>query len=100
MNSIPLQAAVRCALLGFSTLAAGPAVGQETAREGQAEPTVLEDIEVVGRQRSAADDILQERIDAAVVQDAEGAVPLHITPVCRVTVRCGSLRSQVTQLDP
>ncbi len=69
MNSIPLRAAVRCALLGLSTLAAVPAFGQETAPEGQVEPTVLEDIEVVGRQRSAADDILQERIDAAVVQD-------------------------------
>jgi TonB-dependent receptor len=70
MNSFPLRAAVRCALLGFSTLAAAPAFGQEAAPEGQAdEPTVLEDIEVVGRQRSAADDILQERIDSAVVQD-------------------------------
>lgn len=69
MNNIPLRAAVRCALLGLSTLAAAPAFGQETAPEGQAEPTVLEDIEVIGRQRSAADSILQERIDSAVVQD-------------------------------
>jgi outer membrane receptor protein involved in Fe transport len=69
MNTIPLRAAVRCALLGLSSLAAAPALGQEAAPEGQAEPTVLEDIEVVGRQRSAADDILQERIDSAVVQD-------------------------------
>jgi TonB-dependent receptor len=69
MNSIPLRAAVRCALLGLSTLAAAPVIGQEAAPEAQAEPTVLEDIEVVGRQRSAADDILQERIDSAVVQD-------------------------------
>jgi TonB-dependent receptor len=69
MNRIPLRAAVRCALLGLSTLAAAPVLGQQAVPEGQAEPTVLEDIEVVGRQRSAADDILQERIDAAVVQD-------------------------------
>jgi hypothetical protein len=69
MNSIPLRAAVRSALLGFSTLAAAPAFGQEAGPEAQAEPTVLEDIEVVGRQRSAADGILQERIDSAVVQD-------------------------------
>jgi TonB-dependent receptor len=69
MNRIPLRAAVRCALLGLSTLAAAPGLGQEAAPEAQAGPTVLEDIEVVGRQRSAADDILQERIDAAVVQD-------------------------------
>ncbi|HXV77711.1 MAG TPA: TonB-dependent receptor plug domain-containing protein, partial [Candidatus Polarisedimenticolaceae bacterium] len=68
MNRFPLRDAVRLALLGLSTLATAPSLGQEAA-EGQAEPTVLEDIEVVGRQRSAADDILQERIDAAVVQD-------------------------------
>jgi TonB-dependent receptor len=69
MNSIPLRAAVRCALLGLTTLAAVPAFGQEAAPGDEAEPTVLEDIEVIGRQRSAADDILQERMDAAVVQD-------------------------------
>ena len=69
MNRFPLRAAVRCALLGLSTLATAPVLGQEAAPEGQAEPVMLEDIEVVGRQRSAADDILQERMDAAVVQD-------------------------------
>jgi len=69
MNRIPLRFAVRCGLLGISALAAAPSLGQETVPEGQAEPTVLEDIEVVGRQRSAADNILQERMDSAVVQD-------------------------------
>lgn len=69
MNRIPLRVAVRGALVGFSSLAAAPCVGQEAASAAEAGPTVLEDIEVVGRQRSAADDILQERLDSQVVQD-------------------------------
>lgn len=73
MNSNPLVRAVRRALIGaLSAMTAGgvaaTAAAQETAPTAE-QPTVLEDIEVVGRQRSAADDILQERIDSAVVAD-------------------------------
>ncbi len=71
MSRLSLAAAVRRALIGISAATAGigtlPASGQDVATG--AEPTVLEDVEVVGRQRSAADEVLQERIDAEVVSD-------------------------------
>ena len=41
MNRFPLRAAVRCALLGLSTLTTAPSLGQEAAPEGQAEPVML-----------------------------------------------------------
>jgi TonB-dependent receptor len=76
MNKLTLRVAVRRALLGLSAVAAGSLVQgtglaqeqQEPAAAGSA-PTVMEEIVVSGRQRSAADDILQERIDSAVVSD-------------------------------
>lgn len=79
MNRISLPLAVRRALLGLAASTAGamvaPATAQDSAEAGggvdTADPaaTVMEDVMVVGRQRSAADQILQERIDAEVVAD-------------------------------
>jgi TonB-dependent receptor len=71
MNS-SLAAAVRRVLLGASAVAAAalvaPAAPADEA-EAAAAPAELEDVEVIGRQRSAADEILQERIEAEVVSD-------------------------------
>lgn len=68
-TAIPV--AVRRVLAGLAATMAGamapPSFGQD-ATDG-AGPPLLEDIEVIGRQRSAADQILQERIDAEVVSD-------------------------------
>jgi TonB-dependent receptor len=85
MNRISLPLAVRRALLGFVVSTAGamiaPALAQDSAEadagaeaggnaEAEASPPVaMEDVLVVGRQRSSADEILQERIDAEVVSD-------------------------------
>lgn len=71
MKKSAVRDAVRRALLGLSAAAAGPMLhGVATAQErAAAAPATLEEIEVVGRQRSAADEILQERIDADVVSD-------------------------------
>src|SRR5688572_29578005 len=76
MNTLSLRVAVRRALLGLSAVTAGSLVqatglAQEQQEPGAAgaAPTVMEEIVVSGRQRSAADDILQERIDSAVVSD-------------------------------
>ncbi len=76
MKKVPLRDAVRRVLLGLSAIGAG-SIGQpwamaqaqdQQAADG-AEPVVLEDVLVSGRQRSAADEILQERMDSAVVAD-------------------------------
>ncbi len=76
MKKVPLRDAVRRMLLGLSAIGAG-SIGQpwamaqaqdQQAADG-AEPVVLEDVLVSGRQRSAADEILQERMDSAVVAD-------------------------------
>jgi TonB-dependent receptor len=68
-----LSSAVRRALLGVAAASAGAvapaAIAQDDAAGADGQPTVLEDIEVIGRQRSSADEILQERIDAEVVSD-------------------------------
>jgi TonB-dependent receptor len=68
MKVFPLRAAVRRAIFGLSAAGAIalPAAAQDDA-DGAA--TVLEDVTVVGRQRSAADEVMQERIDAEVVAD-------------------------------
>ncbi|HEX9706164.1 MAG TPA: TonB-dependent receptor [Steroidobacteraceae bacterium] len=73
MNRLTLRNAVRRALVSLSAATAGSllqpaALAQDQASAG-AEPAVMEDVLVVGRQRSAADEILQERIDSAVVAD-------------------------------
>jgi TonB-dependent receptor len=68
MNKPTLQGAVRRALLAMSAATAG-AIPQLPARAQDAEPAQMEEVVVSGRQRSAADDILQERIDSAVVSD-------------------------------
>ena len=79
MKSYQLLIAVRRVLLGLTALTAGtmvaPAIAQDDA-EGEAgadaadsAAVVMEDVKVIGRQRSAADQILQERIDAEVVAD-------------------------------
>ena len=81
MNRISLPHAVRRALLGLAASTASamiaPAIAQDSAEadamagaEAEAAPPVaMEDVMVVGRQRAAADEILQERIDAEVVAD-------------------------------
>ncbi len=74
MNRFPLSLAVRHALLGLSATAAGAilapaAMADEAADSADAQPTAMEDVLVIGRQRSSADEILQERIDAEVVAD-------------------------------
>jgi TonB-dependent receptor len=77
MNRISLLLAVRRALLGLAASTAGgmvpPAIANDAA-EGAADsadpaPVELQDVMVIGRQRAAADEILQERIDAEVVAD-------------------------------
>lgn len=76
MNRITVRHAVR-ALLGLSAAAAGglagPVAAQEVAEMAAASadqaPTVLEEVVVVGRQRSAVGDVLQERLEADVVAD-------------------------------
>ncbi|MEX0897059.1 MAG: TonB-dependent receptor [Steroidobacteraceae bacterium] len=83
MNRNPLLVAVRTALLGLSATTAGailaPALAQETApqagpqADADQEPAMIEDVIVVGRQRSAVEDILQERIEAEVVSDLVSA---------------------------
>lgn len=76
MKKVPLRDAVRRVLLGLSAIAAGVIVqpwamaqAQDQQAADGAEPVVLEDVLVSGRQRSAADEILQERMDSAVVAD-------------------------------
>ena len=73
MNGSPLATAVRRALLGMSVVVAGatvpPAGADDEAEAAAKPPTVMEDVLVVGRQRSSADEVLQERIDAEVVSD-------------------------------
>jgi TonB-dependent receptor len=81
MNKLTLRAAVRRALLSLSVTAAGTwslptALAQEQppAQAQQQPPTAgepaeMEEVIVTGRQRSAADDILQERIESEVVSD-------------------------------
>lgn len=64
MNTLTLRVAVRRALLGLSAVTAGSLV-QAT---GVAQE-VMEEVIVSGRQRSAADDILNERIESEVVSD-------------------------------
>jgi TonB-dependent receptor len=76
MNTLSLRVAVRRALLGLSAVTAGSLVqangfAQEQAEPGAAgaAPAVMEEVVVSGRQRSAADDILNERIESEVVSD-------------------------------
>ena len=74
MNELPLRNAVRHVLLGLSAIGASTAgqpvaLAQDQPAAAAGAPAVMEDVIVTGRQRSAADDILQERIDAAVVSD-------------------------------
>ncbi|MGH8251273.1 MAG: TonB-dependent receptor domain-containing protein [Steroidobacteraceae bacterium] len=73
MNRKLLPVAVRRALLGLTSATAGalapPALAQEQAAAAGESPTAIEEVVVVGRQRSAADDILQERIESEVVSD-------------------------------
>ena len=83
MNRISLPHAVRRALMGLAVSTAGamiaPAIAQDSAEADAdagaiaeaeaATPVAMEDVLVVGRQRAAADEILQERIDAEVVAD-------------------------------
>ena len=64
MNTLTLRVAVRRALLGLSAVTAGSLV-QATG----VAPEVMEEVIVSGRQRSAADDILNERIESEVVSD-------------------------------
>jgi len=75
MNGLTLRRAVRCVLVGFSAAAAGamtqgaPAQEQAPAEDPPAEAAAMEEVVVLGRQRSAADEILQERIESEVVSD-------------------------------
>ncbi len=75
MYKLTLRNAVRRALLSLSAATAGSllqsvalAQEQDTAAAGD-EPAVMEEVVITGRQRSAAEDILQERIDSEVVAD-------------------------------
>ena len=75
MNKLTLREAVGRVLLGVSAATAGSvfqsaAVAQEQAQEQPAgNPAAMEEVIVTGRQRSAADDVLQERIDSEAVSD-------------------------------
>jgi TonB-dependent receptor len=71
MNKLSLRGAVRRVLLGLSVATAGSILhGVATAQDQEAAaPATLDEVEVVGRQRSAADDILLERIEAETVSD-------------------------------
>ncbi len=75
MNKLTLRDAVGRVLLGMSAAAAGSmfqplALAQEQAGTQPAgAPKTMEEVVVTGRQRSAADDILQERLEAEVVSD-------------------------------
>lgn len=67
MNHIRLRRAI-CAALG-TAMAVGTAAAQ-APDEAAADPaTILEEITVTGRQRTAAEEVLQERLDAPVVAD-------------------------------
>jgi TonB-dependent receptor len=72
MKKRTLRDAVRGTLAGFSAAAAGAitpaALAQETTA-APAEAPAMEEVIVVGRQRSAADEILQERMEAETVSD-------------------------------
>ena len=73
MNKLTLREAVGRVLLGVSAATAGSmfqstAVAQEQAQPA-GNPAAMEEVIVTGRQRSAADDVLQERIDAEAVSD-------------------------------
>jgi TonB-dependent receptor len=74
MNKMSVRAAVRRGLLGLSAAAAGslvqaPSAAQEQAEGAAGEAAVMEEVVVTGRQRSAADEVLQERLDSEVVSD-------------------------------
>ena len=76
MNTLSLRVAVRRALLGLSAVTAGSLVQatglaqeQQEPEAAAAAPTVMEEVVISGRQRSAADDILNERIESEVVSD-------------------------------
>lgn len=73
MISKPLTQAIRLALYGLAAAAlhAAPAIAQEEGSSAEigAAASQLEEIVVVGRQRSVATDVLQERIEAEVVAD-------------------------------
>jgi len=102
MNTIDLRGAIRIALLGLGAVGAGPAFAQEppvgarvsaeapvpertaaaadesadqtaTATEGTAGEDTLGEVVVTARQRSAAEAVLQERIDQDVVADLVSA---------------------------
>jgi TonB-dependent receptor len=75
MNKQTLREAVRRALLGLSAITAGSLIQpaalaqQQEQPGGGQQPAAMEEVIVTGRQRSAADEILQERIDSEVVSD-------------------------------
>ena len=75
MYKLTLREAVGRVLLGVSAATAGSlfqsaAVAQEQEQaQPAADPAAMEEVIVTGRQRSAADDVLQERIDAEAVSD-------------------------------
>jgi outer membrane receptor protein involved in Fe transport len=76
MNKLTLRVAVRRALLGLSAVTAGSLVQATGLAQEQQEPpaaaeapAAMEEIIVTGRQRTAADDILNERIESEVVSD-------------------------------
>ena len=73
MISHPLAQAIRITLFGLATgaLHAAPVAAQQEASSVaiSAAASQLEEIVVVGRQRSVATDVLQERIEAEVVAD-------------------------------
>jgi len=82
MNGNPLLAAVRRVLLGLSVAAGGTAIPAALAQEAapqqdpasaDGQPAMLEDVEVVGRQRAAVGDILQERLESETVSDLVSA---------------------------
>jgi TonB-dependent receptor len=77
MKKLTLRGAVGRALMGASAAAAGavmpPAtLAQEQAPEAGA-PSTMEEVVVTGRQRSAADEILNERLESEAVSDLIGA---------------------------
>jgi TonB-dependent receptor len=76
MNKLTLRVAMRRALLGLSAVTAGSLVQatglaqeQQEAPAGAESPAAMEEVIVTGRQRSAVDDILDERIESEVVSD-------------------------------
>ena len=76
MNKLTLREAVGRVLLGVSAATAGSVFQSAAVAQDQeqpaTQPAAMEEVIVTGRQRSAADDILQERIDSEAVSDVIG----------------------------